>query len=247
MEKKNLVVIQNDEGRAGTKIIAKGFDRRHEQITRLVNKYRKQFEEINTLNVFISKGKTKNFKEFFLDEYQFAFLATLFKNNDKIVEFKLRLILDYRRIQRLLKAANKQKDNPVWNQARLTGKTLRLMETNIIQKFIVYAKNQGGSEHGCNMYYSNITRMMNTLLFICEGQFKNLREVLTPEQLIVVGSAEQVIKKTLEDAMEQNIFYKDIYKKVKEKIMIFADLHGQSDVISKHLTLRQPYKKLETK
>jgi len=239
MKTKCLVTVQDDEGRAGTKIIADGFNRRHEQVTRLVKKYSEHFEKINTLNVFYSKEKTKKFKEYFLDEDQFAFLATLFKNDADVVDFKLRLILDYKKVKNQLKAALGQKGDPVYDQARLTSKTLRKLETGEIQKFIAYAKSQGGSDVGCDLYYANITKMMNTLLFICEGKFKNLRDILTPEQLMTVGSAEQVVGKSLRDDMAKNIFYKEIYQNVKEKVMMFAELHGQSEVISKQLC--KPY------
>lgn len=235
--KNNLVVIQEDEGRAGTKIIADGFNRRHEQVTRLVKKYQGHFEKINTLKVFYSKGKTKQFKEYFLDEDQFAFLATLFKNDADVVDFKLRLILDYRKVKKQLKKALGQKGDPQYDQARLTAKTLRKLETGEIQKFIQYAKEQGGSEKGCDMYYANITKMMNGLLFICEGKFKNLRDILTPEQLMTVGSAEQVIGKSLRDDMDNNVFYKDIYQNIKKKVELFAELHGKSEVISKQIAI----------
>jgi hypothetical protein len=114
---------------------------------------------------------------------------------------------------------------------------LRALETGEIQKFIQYAKDQGGSEKGCNMYYANITKMMNALLFICEGKFKNLRDILTPEQLMTVGSAEQVIGKSLRDDMAKKVFYKDIYQNVKSKVEIFAELHGKGEVISKQLAI----------
>lgn len=234
---KNMVVIHNNEGRAGTKIIADGFGRRHEHVTRLVKKYDKEFKEISDLKWFISKGKTKGFKECFLDEDQFTFLAMLFKNDPKVVAFKLRLVLDYRRVKKQLEKALGQKGDPVYDQARLTAKTLRKLETGEIQKFIAYAKIQGGSDAGCDMYYSNITKMMNCLLFICEGKFRNLRNILTPEQLMTVGSAEQVIGKSLRDDMENNILYKDIYQNVKRKVEVFAELHGKSEVISKQLVI----------
>jgi len=235
--KNGLVTIQNNECRAGTKIIADGFNRRHEQVTRLVKKYHTHFEQINTLSVFYSKGKTKRFKEYFLDEDQFSFLATLFKNDASVVDFKLKLILDYKKVKGQLRNALGQKTDPEWNQARLTAKTIRLLETGAIQEFILYAKQQGGTVKGCDMYYANITKMMNSLLFICEGKFKNLRDILTPEQLMTIGSAEQVIGRSLREDMKANVFYKDIYKNVRKKVELFAELHGKSEVISKQLSI----------
>jgi len=235
----NLIVIHDNEGRAGTKIISDGFDRKHDQVRRLVEKYKPELEEIAVLKTGITRGKTKGFDEYFLTEDQFLFFGTLLRNNPKTVRFKLNLVKAFSKCRRELRVALNQKGDPAYDQARLTAKTLRKLETGEIQKFIAYAKEQGGSEKGCNMYYSNITKMMNGLLFICEGKFKNLRDILTPEQLMTVGSADQVIGKSLRDDMAKKVFYKEIYQNVKSKVEIFAELHGQSEVISKQLTIEE--------
>jgi len=93
------------------------------------------------------------------------------------------------------------------------------------------------------MYYSNITRMMNGSLFILEGKFKNLRDVLTTEQLMVVGTVERIIDKTLKDEMKKEIYFKEIYKSVKEKVITFAEMHGQMEV--RELALNPPNKQGE--
>jgi len=237
MVKKSLVTIHGTEGRAGTKIIADGFNRKHDQIKRMVTKYQVEFEEIAPLKGAITKGKTKSFEEFLLTQDQFLFLGSLLRNNDQIVRFKLNLVKEFSKCRKLLESALGQRGDLVYDQARLTAKTLRKLETGEIQQFIAYAKEQGGSVAGCDMYYANITKMMNGLLFICEGRFKNLRDILTPEQLMTVGSAEQVISKSLRDDMANNVFYKEIYKNLKTKVELFAELHGQSEVISRQLLL----------
>jgi phage regulator Rha-like protein len=227
----NIVTIHNNEGRAGTFLIAQGFNRRHEHVVRLVKRYRKEFEEINHLKWQKIKTKGRDLEECLLDEDQFLFLGTLFKNNDQVVKFKLRLVQEFKKCRRQLEQALNQKNDPLWNQARLTSKTLRLLETSTIKDFIAYAKEQGGTPAGCDMYYANFTNMTNALLFICEGKFKNMREVLTPEQLMTVGAAEQIINKGISDGMKNKMFYKDIYKDVKSRVMAFAELTGQSKVI----------------
>ena len=232
-----IVFIDKNEGRAGTVLIAEGFNRHHDQIKRLILKYKSEFEEISPLKGDIKKGRTKDFNEYLLDEDQFLFLGTLFRNNKQIVTFKLRLIKEFRRCRAELAKALNQRYNPTWQQARLTGKTIRLLETGEIQKFIEYAKHQGGTPSGCDFYYKNFTAMMNVLLFICEGKFKNLRDVLTPGQLMTIGSAEQVIGKSLRDGMAEKVFYKEIYKDTKQKVKLFAELHGQSEVLDKQMSL----------
>jgi len=234
---KQIVVIHGNEGRAGTLLIAQGFNRGHDQVKRLILKYKKEFEEISPLKGDITKGKTKSFREYLLDEDQFMFLGTLFKNDAQVVKFKLRLVKEFKRCRIQLAKAINQKHAPVWNQARLTSKTIRLLETGAIQEFITYAKEQGGTPEGCDKYYSNFTRMMNTLLFICEGKFKSLRDVLSPEQLMTIGAAEQIIGKSLRGDMKNNVFYKEIYKNAKKKVEIFAELHGQSKVLSEQMLI----------
>ena len=233
----SIVTIHDNEGRAGTKIIADGFNRKHSYFRKLINKYKKEFEEIADLESVITKGKTKSFEEYFLNETQFFFLGTLLRNNPQTIKFKLRLVKEFETCRIQLNRALNQKNDPIWNQARLTGKTLRLLETGAIQEFIIYAKEQGGTPSVCDRYYKNFTQMTNTLLFICEGRFKNLRNVLTAEQLMVIGSAEQIIGKSLRDDMANQLFYKEIYKRAKAKVIILAELHGQSEVLDKQLSL----------
>ena len=233
----NIVTIHDNEGRAGTFLIAEGFGRRHEHVVRLIKKYQDKFEKINHLRWKKIRTKGRSREECLLDEDQCFYLGTLFKNNDQVVEFKLRLVLEFKKCRKRLEKALNQQANPTYNQTRLTSKTLRLLETGVIQEFIVYSKEQGGTPEGCDKYYSNITKMTNTLLFICEGKFKNMRDVLTPEQLMIVGAAEQIIGKSLREDMQANVFYKTIYKNVKAKVQIFAELNGQSEVLDRQLLI----------
>ena len=78
---------------------------------------------------------------------------------------------------------------------------------------------------------------INSLLFIVDGTFKNLRDLMTRKQLMTVSSAEQIIDKALKDGMRKKMFYKEIYKLIKHRVQLFADLHGQSEIISKQLLL----------
>ena len=167
-----------------------------------------------------------------LDEDQFFFLGTLFKNNDQVVEFKSRLVKEFRLCRKRLALALNQTQDPEWNQTRVLGKTLRKLETDVIKEFIEYAKAQGGTPAGCDKYYANFTKMTNVLLFICEGKFKNIRNILLPTQLMTIGAADSIINKSVRDDMVAGLLYKTIYQNAKERVKIFADLHGQSEVLA---------------
>ena len=61
--------------------------------------------------------------------------------------------------------------------------------------------------------------------------------MLTVQQLMTVSTAEQIIDKGLSVGMSRKKFYKEIYKDVRAKVELFAELHGQSEVIRKQLNL----------
>lgn len=237
---KRIVKVHGGEGRAGTIAIAETLGRDHDQLIRVLNKYKANFTRVDPLLVSKVKGKTKSFKEYLLTEDQFALLGMMLQNSDDIVELKTRIILEYRDCRRQLAKALSQKGDADYDKARLTSKTVRNLETDAIKEFVAYAKEQGGTPDGCDRYYANFTRMTNGLLFICGGKFENLREVLTPLQLLAVASAEHIIGKSLREDMKQGIFYKEIYKRAKAKAMQFAELNGQSEVIERALLADEP-------
>ena len=236
MKLKEMIVIQNDEPVAGTWLIAQGFGREHKIVLKLIKKYQDNFENFGTL-------KTRKFKstggrpveEYLLTESQAAFLGTLFRNNEKVIKFKEKLIKEFFRMKTAILRAKAQHIDTSWIEAREDGKAKRLEATDRMKEFKLYAEMQG-SKHA-DKYYMNISKMMNGTLFVVEGKFKNLRDLLTRRQLMTVGAAEQIIDKALKDGMKRNIYYKNIYKLIKERVELFAELHGQSEVISKQLSL----------
>lgn len=236
---KQVVKVDNDEPRAGTKLIADGFKRQHKDVLKLVHRYEKRFLRYGDLKRKTLKSGEKGGRpgeEFLLNQGQFMFLGTLFRNsNDEVLDFKENLVAQFIELRDRLIKAKAQRGNKDWNLARDFGKESRRLETYAIKEFVEYAKAQGS--RSAQMYYNNITRMMNGLLFIAEGKFKNLRDVATPQQLMTISSAEVIITKGLRDGMKAKIFYKEIYKDVKSRVMQFAELHGQTKIIEDQLKL----------
>ena len=98
-----------------------------------------------------------------------------------------------------------------------------------------YAERQGSQN--ANRYYSILTTCVNNNLFTFDGKFRNKRNAMTATQLMDVGFADKVVSKGLVDGMAQGLPYKDIYQLVKDKVLILAELHGKSEVISKQLAI----------
>jgi len=230
------VEIYEDEARTGSFLLAQGLDREHKVVRDLIEKYRSDFEDFSVLKkrkLRSTGGRAAN--EYMLDEDQFMFLGALLKNNKKVVAFKKAIVLQFKKCRLENEALQRHRHQPEYQITRDAGKLVRRQTTDIMQQFIEYAETQGSKNAG--RYYSNITRMLNGLLFIVEGKFKNLRNMMTVPQLMTCSSAEQIIDRGLQDGMSRKKYYKDIYKDVKAKVEIFAGLHGKSEVISEQLKI----------
>ena len=236
-----LVRFHDDIPRAGTFLIAKGLERNHANVLKTIENNREDFEDFSELKSSkLPSTGGRPVKEYLLTEEQTTLLITYLRNlksNDKVRLFKKALVKEFYRMKRVIRSVKAQADDPKWLQTREEGKINRLGETKAIQAFIAYAIDQGATPKGAQHYYTNLTKMMNTALFIIEDKFKNLRNVMTGQQLIAVGAAEMIIQKAVSDSMKKNIYYKGIYQLAKERTIQFAEMHGQSEVLSKQLTL----------
>lgn len=94
---------------------------------------------------------------------------------------------------------------------RAEGKMIRKVETDAIREFIEYAKNNGSKSS--ERYYMIITKATNEILGIEAGQ----RDNLTASQLDHLAMVERVIANTLNDGVEKEMNYKDIYKLAASK------------------------------
>ena len=61
-------------------------------------------------------------------------------------------------------------------------------------------------------------------MFLIQEKFKNIRDVLTGQQLQVLRSADQIVIKAIKEGMSKNMNYKDIYVLAKERIEIFSSI-----------------------
>ena len=232
---KEVMVIEG-EGRVGTFVVAQGLEREHKVVRDLIEKYRTDFEDFS----FLKKRKLRSTggraaDEYLLDEDQFMFLGTLMRNTDRVVSFKKAIIKQFKECRKELESLKNHQAQPTYQITRDAGKMVRKQTTDTMKAFVEYAEEQGS--RNAEKYYTNITRMLNSMMFIVEGTHKNIRNMLTIQQLMTVSSAEQIIDKGLSLGMSRKMFYKDIYVEVKNKVHLFADLHGKSEVISQQLLI----------
>lgn len=106
-----------------------------------------------------------------------------------------------------------EKSSPLWVERRERSKLTRREETNMIQKLVDYAKNQG-SEHS-EMLYLTYSKLANRMTGISD------RDKATAQQLSELSLVENIILNQIRNGMEQGFHYKKIYRDCKDRIELF--------------------------
>lgn len=228
----HLVELVNNEPRVGTFAMSKGFETEHRQLTKLITKFKNDFESLGVLVLIVHLPTSKNggrpVKEYQLNEKQTYYMAKLLPNNAKVRQFNLILINEFIRIRDAYAESLILKSSMDWQIARKNGKSVRRMETDTIKLFIDYAISQGSQS--ADKYYAIITKAQNSALFILTEKYKNVREMLTTNQLINLSTADDIVAKYLKIGMDRKLHYKECYKLAKEKLEAYADIVGASPI-----------------
>lgn len=252
---KSVVEICKDVPRSGTWIIAEGFDREHYDVVKLIKKHKKRFLRLDNklnsdqfiisdnnsvLNGFIirrvpAKKAGRPIDEILLNEQQAIFLGTLFRNTEAVLDFKERLARDFVQAKNVITNLIVQRHQPQWIENRAKGKVARLEETNEIKQFVKYCEKAGSKN--ADHYYQLLTTMTNKIMFEFNGSFKNLRDVMTSEQLGATSFHDTIVRRALREGMENEMEYHDIFKMVKARIMTLAGMYGKTEIISRQLAL----------
>lgn len=240
-----LVVLKDSEPVTTTLVIAEGMNVQHPAVIKLVKKYQKLFEEkgngtFQFSNLKSTGGRPELFA--FLNEENAAFLITLMRNSEKVIEFKSKLTKEFVKQRRFISELYMQKKNAEWIEQRKRGIVLRKEETDIIQEFVDYAVSQGSQHAQC--YYMNISKMENKALFFISEKYPNLRNIMDNAQLVTISAADQIVVKALRDGMAEKLNYKDIYQKAKDAVETFAGIIGKS-VLPKVKQLADGKKQIE--
>jgi phage regulator Rha-like protein len=226
---KTIVVLHNEEPKAGTWEISKGFDIEHRALRRLIVRYQTEFEGMGVIATRLQKPKEQGGRpvnEFLLNEEQAMYVGTLLTNTDKVRAFKRKLIKEFIRQRSLLLSLAARSQNAQWLEHRNAGKISRRQETDVIKEFIEYATVQGSKNAA--FYYANISKMENRALFFLEQKFKNLRDILDIRQLSTIDSADHIVAKALRDGMDSGMAYQNIYAMAKKRVEAFAELRGKT-------------------
>ena len=110
----------------------------------------------------------------------------------------------------------RERQSQSWIESRSVGKLSRKAETDVLKQLVEYAKQQG-SEHA-DMLYMTYSKLANKAVGVTD------RETATTQQLMNLSFVENIILNMVQDGIQQELPYKEIYRNVKDRLSVVGRL-----------------------
>ncbi|MCG8515666.1 MAG: Rha family transcriptional regulator [Halanaerobiales bacterium] len=222
--------IRKDGDFVRSTLVAEKFEKRHDHVVRDIEKLIGdvlKIEDINIpkiggingvdilfeeINYEDSRGRTQ--KEYLMNKDAFSLLAMGF-NGQKALKWKIKYISFFNK----LLERRQERQTEEWQLTRENGKLVRRKETDALALLKIYAEEQREGKPYKHIY-ENYTKLVNNAVGLKKGE----RETASFKQLQMVALLEDMIENTVLEEMEKGIFFKEIYKKCKEKVNQFVSL-----------------------
>ena len=218
----DLVVMHEGKQMVSSQLVADKFEKAHRDVLRAIKNLdcSKEFKVRNFAQCSFKNKMNREYEGFMMTRDGFSFLCMGFTGK-KAAEWKEAFINAFNSMERQILQQN---DSLEWKQARLQSKSARRSFTDVVKQFVEYATNQGSKS--AVMYYTNITKMEYAALELTEkGQKlpKDFRDTLDCMDLCFLATAEQVAKNALQQGMEMEMHYKEIYQLAKERVFTYSE------------------------
>lgn len=195
------------------------FDIDHKHILKKIGNL--TVENPSVRNMFIpsiyKNDRGREYPIYYMDRDGFMFLVmntTGRRSND----VKLKFIAAFNSMEHALL----NQSNEEWNKTRKLGVKQRRELTDTIQRFIEYATKQGSTQ--AQYYYKHITNAeYKALHLIDSNETTPIRDMLNDMDLGFLMVAEHIAKEFIEECMEREIHYKEIFVLLKQKLTIYSD------------------------
>lgn len=231
----DLVFREKGDNWTTSNLIAANFGKSHkdvlEKIDALLTDLRDLTAEVSTVRFgrkiqfpekFIEEtyinDRNREYRRYKLNKPAFTLLLMQFSGK-KVIELQRTFNQAfYQMEQHILKQSNQD-----FLTARAQGKQARIEVTNSIQQLVDYATKQGSSS--AKFYYSTITKeTYKALQFLSKGEklpsdFRNHLDALQLAELFI---AETIAAKSIEEGMQKELHYKEIYLIAKNEVIDFA-------------------------
>lgn len=218
-----LVVVKKTQGiqelYVSSRVIAELSEYQHESIMRLIYNHQISLERFGRLRFEIgtleTNGGLQEGKWVELNEQQMTLLVTFMRNNEKVIEMKIRLVEEFFRMREALR----ELQSSDWKETRIKGKLARRNETDVIMtKLIPLAISQGSKN--AEKLYMTYSKLVNE----CVGIPSKSRDKATQRVLDVIFNLENLVENVISEEVEKGTYYKDIYQICKGKCKLLAEL-----------------------
>lgn len=156
------------------------------------------------------------YKFYELDFYQT--IQLLMKESIKVRQSVIKYIKKLEKENMELRQALWNKQNSEWLETRKQGKLTRRNETDVIASLILMAKKQGSEN--ADKLYTVYSSLVNKLVGIKSKQ----RDIVSVETLEHIRLLENLISKVIANGIENDTYYKNIYKNCKHKATELIEL-----------------------
>lgn len=203
-----LVFLRNEQALTDSLTVAEMFEKRHDHVLVKIEKILNDSPEKSGQCFHKTRYKDSSGKwnaKYLMNRDGFTFLAMGFTGK-KADAWKWKYIDAFNAMEKIIT----EKQTTVWLETRQQGKLIRRDETNVIQKLVEYAKEQGSTH--AEMLYMTYSKLANKMAGITN------RDQASILQLNDLTTMERIIAKVVIDGMDQGIHYKDIYQQSKERL-----------------------------
>jgi Rha family phage regulatory protein len=226
-----LVTFDRQAVTTNSLVVAEKFQKRHADVLRIIRRMEcsLDFSRCNFAprNYLDDRGKEQPFFEMTRDGFMFLVMGFTGKEAAAWKEKFIRAFNYYEaKFYRLLSVQASEE----WAVTRSESKAVRRDLTDVLRRFVEYARGQG-SENAGN-YYQVITKMVHAGLFEFKDEVKIAkRDRLMPKQLRNLIAAEDVVAAAIDEGIKCELPYKDVFTLAKERFELFASLFPKTEVI----------------
>lgn len=217
----DLVYLKNDEAVCDSLLVAEKFGKRHDKLLHEIERMYGDLigkgcaqnggDPLFVKATYIHPQNGQTYPMYLMNRDGFALLVMGFTGK-KALEWKLKYIEAFNTMESILR----EKTTEAWLETRQQGKLTRKAETDVIQKLVEYAKEQG-SEHA-EMLYMTYSKLANKMAGV------KSRDEATVNQLNNLSLMENIILNCIQNGIVLEKHYKVIYQDCKRRLEAFKDI-----------------------
>ena len=195
----NLIQINNNKNHGlvvSSRVIAKELNKRVDHVKEKIREVLEFGTEYFGVQI---QNRGKEAEDYLVTKNGFILLCMNYTGYN---DFKRAYIKRFDEMEQILR----NKNSSDWLLTRKEGKMIRRKETDVIQELIFYAVEQGSKN--ANMLYITYSKLVNKLV----GIETNSRDKAEYRTLMNIHQLEDLFTSIIKDAMDNKIFYKEIYR-----------------------------------